>query len=78
MPESDRTTRIAERLSGRMTRVAQRIQKKNSLGFGKVSLTREEYRTRFMAMSAEQRDEEINRDGIDTIMDRLEQTDGAI
>ncbi len=78
MPESDRTTRVAEIFSARLTRVAERIRKKNPLGFGAVSLTREEYRSRYMAMSAEQRDEEINRDGIDTVMDRLGQTDGTV
>ena len=71
MAQEDRSTRVARKLSERMTRVAQNIQGDNPLGLGVQQFTPAEYQRRWMKMTGDERDAAMQREGPDMVLDRL-------
>jgi len=71
MAEQDRATKVALKLSGKMSKVSKRLRDNNPIGFGKQLVTTNEYRNRWLGMTESERNGEIERQGLDVISDRL-------
>ena len=77
MAETDRPTRVALRLSAKMSAVAQKMRDRNPVGFGKRQLTTPEYRARWIGMSESERQAEMESVGFDDVADRLKEDANA-
>jgi hypothetical protein len=75
MPRKDPHTRMSERMLGRRSKLAERIQDKNPVGFGKTSMTRSEFRNRLQTNQAF-RDVMVERMGVDNVLSLVEEPDG--
>ena len=71
MPEMDKATTVAIKLSDKLAKVSRMMRNKNSLGFGNQRLSTSEYRAKWFKMPKGSRDADINKSGLDTVLGRM-------